>query len=170
MAKTTANDSPVDLDRIRELIDLLAELLVEKDVGELQVESGGLKVRIRRHSGIAATVVSPAPAVVAAAPAASSTSAVGEPESPAEAAGLGDAFIVVSPMVGTFYRAPEPETDAFAEVGDQVEEGQTLCIVEAMKLMNEIIADVGGEVLAIFVEDGEPVEYGQQLFAIRPTG
>ena len=169
MAKTS-NDSPVDLDRIRELIDLLAELLVEKDVGELHVETGGLKVKIRRNGGGVATVVNPVPAAVTTAPAAGGTPTAGEPESPAEAAGVGDAFIVESPMVGTFYRAPEPGVDAFAEVGEQVDEGQTLCIVEAMKLMNEIVADVGGEVLAIFVENGEPVEYGQQLFAIRPTG
>ncbi len=169
MAKT-ANDNPVDLDRIRELIDLLAELLVEKDVGELHVETGGLKVKIRSHGGAVATVVNPAPAALAAASAAAGTPAAGEPESPAEAAGLGDAFIVVSPMVGTFYRASEPAADPFVEVGEQVDEGQTLCIVEAMKLLNEIVADIGGELLAVFVENGEPVEYGQQLFAIRPAG
>ena len=167
MAKTS-NDSPVDLDRIRELIDLLAELLVEKDVGELHVETGGLKVKIRRHGGALATVVNPA--AVAATSAAAGAPSAGEPETPAEAAGLGDAFIVVSPMVGTFYRASEAAADPFVEVGDQVDEGQTLCIVEAMKLLNEIVADIGGELLAVFVENGEPVEYGQQLFAIRPAG
>jgi oxaloacetate decarboxylase alpha subunit len=90
-------------------------------------------------------------------------------EAEAEEQGYGDAFIVTSPIVGTFYRAPEPEADPFTEVGEEVEEGQTLCIVEAMKLMNEIAAEVGGEVVAIFVENGEPVEYGQRLFAIRES-
>jgi acetyl-CoA carboxylase biotin carboxyl carrier protein len=90
-----------------------------------------------------------------------------EADSPAARAGVEDAFIVKSPMVGTFYRFPEPGAEAFTDVGETVEEGQTLCIVEAMKLMNEIIAEVGGEVVAIFVDNGEPVEYGQQLLAIR---
>ena len=78
--------------------------------------------------------------------------------------------MVTSPMVGTFYRAPEPDADPFVEIGSQVDEGGTLCIIEAMKLLNEIVAESGGEIAAVFVENAEPVEFGQRLFAIRPRG
>jgi acetyl-CoA carboxylase biotin carboxyl carrier protein len=103
--------------------------------------------------------------------AAASTAATAVPEVEQEAGAerFGDAHVVSSPIVGTFYRAPEPGADPFIELGDIVEEGQTLCIVEAMKLMNEIASDIAGEVVGIFVENGEPVEYGQELFAIQPA-
>jgi len=159
-------DRTVDVEQIRELIDLL----IEKDVAELEIKQDGVKVKIRRSEEGPAPVIAASPAVVPDRGGAEAPEGEGgEPQSVAEAQGFGDAHIVTSPIVGTFYRAPEPGTDAFVEVGDQVEEGQTLCIVEAMKLMNEIGSDVGGEVLAVFVEDAEPVEYGQQLFAIRPA-
>ena len=158
-------DNPVDLDQIRELIDLL----IEKDVAELEIERGGVKVKIRRTNGVATTVAAlPQAAASPQALADSGADTGAEPETPAEAAGLADAYIVTSPMVGTFYRSPEPGADAFADVGDHIAEGQTLCIVEAMKLMNEITSEVGGEVLAVFADNAEPVEFGQQLFAIRP--
>jgi acetyl-CoA carboxylase biotin carboxyl carrier protein len=157
-----SSDSPIDLDLIRELIDLL----IEKDVSELGFEREGTKVKIRRG---AAEIAMPAAAVqpVVAAPG----SAAGAGEAAADSdqpTGFEDCSIVVSPMVGTFYRAPEPGADAFVDVGSHVSEGSTLCIVEAMKLMNEIVAESTGEVVAIFVENGEPVEFGQRLFAIRP--
>jgi acetyl-CoA carboxylase biotin carboxyl carrier protein len=88
----------------------------------------------------------------------------------AEPTGYEDCEIVTSPMVGTFYRAAEPGADPFVDVGSAVSEGATLCIVEAMKLMNEIVAESSGEVVAVFVENGEPVEFGQRLFAIRLRG
>lgn len=160
-------DRTVDVDRIRELIDLL----IEKDVAELEIEKDGVKVKIRRREEGPTQVIAASPAVAAApsgAGAQEGPAPAGEPESVAEAEGFGDAYIVTSPIVGTFYRASDPDSDPFIEVGDQVEEGQTLCIVEAMKLMNEISSEVSGEVLAVFVDDAEPVEYGQQLFAIRP--
>jgi acetyl-CoA carboxylase biotin carboxyl carrier protein len=163
------SDSPLDLEQIRELIDLL----IEKDVNEFAVEREGVKVKIRRGKAEISTPAAPVQHVVSsAAPAAAAATAPPAPaapeaDSPAARAGVEDAFIVKSPMVGTFYRFPEPGAEAFTDVGETVEEGQTLCIVEAMKLMNEIIAEVGGEVVAIFVDNGEPVEYGQQLLAIR---
>jgi acetyl-CoA carboxylase biotin carboxyl carrier protein len=163
------SDSPLDLEQIRELIDLL----IEKDVSEFAVEREGVKVKICRGRAEISTPAAPVPHVVSpAAPAAEAAVAPPAPaspeaDSPAARAGVEDAFIVKSPMVGTFFRFPEPGAEAFTDVGETVEEGQTLCIVEAMKLMNEIVAEVGGEVVAIFVDNGEPVEYGQQLLAIR---
>lgn len=158
----------VNVDQIRELIDLL----IEKDVAELEIKTDGVKVKIRRSDEGPTQVIAASPAAGgerASTEASGGRHAGGEPESVAEAEGYGDAYIVTSPIVGTFYRAAEPGADAFVEVGDPVEEGQTLCIVEAMKLMNEISSEVAGEVLAIFVDNAEPVEYGQQLFAIRTS-
>ena len=153
----------VNLQQIRQLIDLL----IEKDIGEFELDQRGVKVKIRRMgSGVSTTVVQPT-SVAYPAPVAS-VSPVGSPESEEEQE-YRDAFIVSSPIVGTFYRAPDPEADPFTDVGEDVEEGQTLCIVEAMKLMNEIASEVDGKVVAIFVENGEPVEYGQRLFAIQPS-
>ncbi len=169
MSKKPSDDSLVDLDQIRELIDLL----IEKDVSELAVEREGVRVEIRRGtaeiSGPAGPAVHVVSAPAAASPASESPAAGGEPAVAAEA-GYEDCFIVTSPMVGTFYRSAEPDDDPFTEVGAEVSEGETLCIVEAMKLMNEIIAEAGGEVVAIFVDNAEPVEFGQRLFAIRPGG
>ena len=150
----------MDIERLRELI----ALVVANDLAELELDQHGVRVRIRRpEPGVAM-----APAMVAPAPAAAGGAAeAGEAE-----AGAGEhagAHIVRSPMVGTFYRAPEPDAPAFVEVGDRVEAGQTLCIVEAMKLMNEITADAAGEIVAIFPDNGQPVEYGQELFAIRTS-
>ena len=153
-------DNPVDLDQIRALIDLL----IEKDVSEFAIEREGIKVKIRRAAAEVVTAVAPLPQVVAAAPAAA-TDAEAAPD-----AGYEDCFMVTSPMVGTFYRATEPDAEPFVEIGSQVEEGNTLCIVEAMKLLNEIVAESGGEIVAVFVENAEPVEFGQRLFAIRPRG
>jgi len=160
-----SSDSPIDLDQIRALIDLL----IEKEVSEFAIEREGVKVKIRRG---AAEVSTPAVQHVFA-PAATGA--------PAAVAGVlagdeggddpyADCFIVKSPMVGTFYRSPEPGADPFTEPGAQVEEGHTLCIVEAMKLMNEIVSEVAGEVVAVLANDGDPVEFGQRLFAIRTRG
>ena len=161
MSKSPDNpDNPVDLDHIRALIDLL----IEKDVSEFAIEREGIKVKIRRGVDAVATSVAPLQQVVAAAPAAATT-AEASPD-----AGYEDCFIVRSPMVGTFYQASEPDADAFVEIGSPVEEGHTLCIIEAMKLLNEIVAESAGEIVAIFVENAEPVEFGQRLFAIRSRG
>jgi len=157
-------DNPVDLDQIRALIDLL----IEKDVTEFAIERQGIKVKICRGAAQAAASVVPLQQVVAAAPAAAPAAVPLAEEEPD--AGYDDCFIVTSPMVGTFYRAADPEAEPFVDIGSQVEEGHTVCIVEAMKLLNEIVAETGGEIVAVFVENSEPVEFGQRLFAIRPRG
>ena len=169
MSKKSSDDSLVALDQIRELIDLL----IEKDVSELVVEREGVHVKIRR--GVAEISTPPAPvqvvsATATGAPTIDESPAVDGEPAPAVDAIYADCFIVTSPMVGTFYRSPEPDADAFVEIGGEVSEGDPLCIVEAMKLMNEIVAEVGGEVAAIFVDNAEPVEFGQRLFAIRQGG
>jgi len=144
--------------QVRELV----ELMIEKDVAEVELEQHGVRVRLRRPE----QYVAAAAPVQAAAPAPGVPAAAGTPAPAVEDAHPG-AHRITSPMVGTFYDSPDPDSDPFVQVGDQVEEGQTLCIVEAMKLMNEITADVAGEVVAVLQENGQPVEYGQELFAIR---
>ncbi len=159
----------MNLEQIRQLIDLL----IEKDIGEFELDQRGVKVKIRRMGSEVTTTLVPAaqPPYSGSSRPAAAGPAGGQSETDiaAEEEEFGDAYIVTSPIVGSFYRAPEPEADPFTDVGEMVEEGQTLCIIEAMKLMNEIASDVGGEVLAVFVENGEPVEYGQRLFAIKAS-
>jgi acetyl-CoA carboxylase biotin carboxyl carrier protein len=153
----------MDLRKLKTLIDLVAE----SDIAELEVTEGESKVRIVKSSAIPQNqvVMMPpqgvqhfaAPAAPSAAPA-----AVAAPAAAAEPTG----HVVKSPMVGTFYRASAPGAPAFIEVGSTVKEGDTLCIIEAMKLLNEIDADVSGTVTQILVENGQPVEFGQPLFVI----
>ena len=147
----------MDLERIESLL----KLLKDEDIAEFEYSEGsdtdGWSVRVNRGA-----VVTAAP-VVAAAPVAAAASAAPAAEEPEEE-GLNE---VQSPMVGTFYRAPSPDAGPFVQVGDQVTRGQTLCIVEAMKLMNEIEADVDGTVASILIEDAQPVQFGQALFKIR---
>ena len=169
----------MDLRKLKKLIDLVQE----SGISELEVTEGEEKVRIAKHStGPApvsyvpqAPVMHAAPAAAApaayyaqlpaSAPAAAAAPAVVAPA--AEGAGaLPDGHIVKSPMVGTFYRAGAPGAKPLVEVGQSVSEGDRLCIIEAMKLMNEIEADASGVIKAILVENGEPVEYGQPLFVI----
>jgi acetyl-CoA carboxylase biotin carboxyl carrier protein len=162
---------------IKELI----ELLVEKDITEFQLERGDMKVHVKRGS-TPAPVVHVAPAVAAvqpvsvAAPPVSSAPpqattgkapASAPPAPEGEAASDADLHIVKSPIVGTYYEAPSPGTPPFVKVGDAVKEGQVLCIIEAMKLMNEIEAEVSGVIAKMFVANGSPVEYGMPLFGIR---
>jgi acetyl-CoA carboxylase biotin carboxyl carrier protein len=109
----------------------------------------------------------PSPALLPAAPMPHTSAPAAPAPAAAEADPLAGAHIVKSPIVGTFYASPSPDADAFVKVGDTVKKGQVLCIVEAMKLMNEIESDAAGEVVKVFVESGQPVEYGQSLFAIR---
>jgi acetyl-CoA carboxylase biotin carboxyl carrier protein len=154
----------MDLRKLKKLIDLVQE----SGIAELEVTEGEERVRISRAlPGQAAVMAMPAaapvhlPAPVAAAGAAApATAGAG----PAEAKVEG--HVVKSPMVGTFYRAPSPGAKAFVELGDRVNAGDTLCIIEAMKLLNEIEADAGGVVKEIYVENGQPVEYGEPLFLI----
>jgi acetyl-CoA carboxylase biotin carboxyl carrier protein len=156
----------MDLRKLKTLIDLVAE----SDIAELEVTEGESKVRIVKSSGIPQNQVVMMPqgvqqysAPAAAAPAvAASAPAAAAPAAPAEPTG----HIVKSPMVGTFYRSSAPGAPAFVEVGSTVKEGDTLCIIEAMKLLNEIDADASGTITKILVENGQPVEFGQPLFVI----
>jgi acetyl-CoA carboxylase biotin carboxyl carrier protein len=164
---------------IKELI----ELLVEHDITDFELERGDVKVHVRRGNSSAPVVhvASAVPSVqavpVAIAPATgvptASTSQPASPQAqpaagkPEEAAADADLFIVKSPIVGTYYEAPSPGTPPFVKVGDTVKEGQVLCIIEAMKLMNEIEAEVSGVLAKMFVTNGSPIEYGMPLFGIR---
>ena len=145
----------MDLRKLKKLIDLVQE----SGIAELEVTEGEEKVRIARGGAV---TVAQAQAASAAAPAAAPAPAPAAPEPPAAS----DGHAMKSPMVGTFYRAPSPDAKPFVEVGQVVKEGQTICVIEAMKLMNEIEADASGTVKAVLVENGQPVEYGQALFII----
>jgi acetyl-CoA carboxylase biotin carboxyl carrier protein len=155
----------MDLRKLKTLIDLVAE----SDIAELEVTEGESKVRIVKSSGIPQNqVVMMPPGGVqqySAAPAAPAVAApAAAPAAAAPAAETG--HVVKSPMVGTFYRSSAPGAPAFVEVGASVKEGDTLCIIEAMKLLNEIDADMSGTITKILVENGQPVEFGQPLFVI----
>ena len=159
--------SAMDLNEIKRLI----QLVQKSGIGELEVTEGGRTIRISAAPVIAAPgpvqyIPAPAPAPVAPAPAAPAAAAAG-----AGVARAADAHLVpiVSPMVGTFYRAPAPDADPYVEPNSPVEIGQTVCIIEAMKLMNEIESESRGRIARILVENGQPVEYGQTLFLVDPT-
>ena len=154
----------MDLRKLKKLIDLVQE----SGIGELEITEGEERVRIAR-GGIANVTPLAAPATVVALPAAAAAAPAASPAAPAAAAEPAagqEGHVVKSPMVGTFYRSPSPDAKPFIEVGGTVKEGQTICVIEAMKLMNEIEADASGVVKAILVESGQPVEYGQALFII----
>ncbi len=150
----------MDLRKLKTLIDLVAE----SGIAELEITEGEGKVRIVKFSQTVQpqAYVAPVAAPAGAPPAAAPVAAAAAPAAPAVASG----HVVKSPMVGTFYRAPNPGAAPFIEVGQAVKEGQPLCIIEAMKLLNEIEADKSGVIKEILVENGEPVEYGQPLFVI----
>ena len=151
----------MDIRKVKKLI----ELLEESNIGEIEIKEGEESVRISRHGNQpAAPVAYAAPAPVAPAPAPAPAPAA-ETAAPAAAPVADNA--VLSPMVGTFYRAPSPEAPSFVEVGQTVRVGDVLCIVEAMKMMNQIEADVSGKVVSILVENGNPVEYDQILIVIE---
>lgn len=164
----------MDIQEIKQLI----KIVEKSDIGEIELVEEGRKIRISKNSrlnvshspgnGMANPVYVqsplPTPAVEAAAPA---TSHPGTLTMSQEAASSDKYYEVRSPMVGTFYRAPAPDADSYVEVGDTVSQGSTLCIIEAMKLMNEIEAEVSGRVAKILVENAQPVEYNQILFLIE---
>jgi acetyl-CoA carboxylase biotin carboxyl carrier protein len=150
----------MDLRKLKKLIDLVQE----SGISELEVTEGEEKVRIAKHYGTVAAApqqyyAAPAPMAAPGAPSASSVNLDDEDELP-------EGHIVKSPMVGTFYRSPSPGADAFVQIGQTVKQGETLCIIEAMKLLNEIESDASGVVKAILVENGEPVEFGEPLYVI----
>jgi acetyl-CoA carboxylase biotin carboxyl carrier protein len=148
----------------------LVEFLVEKDIAEFEMERGDVKIRIKRGQAVVASVAPPAssyaPAAALYTPAPAPATA---PVSPAAAAsGIEEGVeIIKSPIVGTFYESSSPGAPAFVKQGDKVAVGQVLCIVEAMKLMNEIESEAAGEIVKVLVSNGQPVEYGQPLFKIR---
>jgi len=157
---------------LKELIDFL----VERDIAEFELERGDVKVRVKRGAQVHVAHVEPAPAVqvspsptvpLAAVSLGSTPPAAVTPAAP-PAVAEEELHTVKSPIVGTFYEAPAPGAPPFVKPGDTVEAGQVLCIIEAMKLMNEIESDVAGEVVKRLVANNQPVEYGQPLFAIRP--
>jgi acetyl-CoA carboxylase biotin carboxyl carrier protein len=158
----------------------LVRLLESSDIHELELERDGARLRIRKAEPTASptyVTASPGPAAAPTAPAAAPAgeaatvgAASAEPAAaPAETART-DYHEIKSPMVGTFYRSPAPDADPYVQVGDRVKAGQTLCIIEAMKLMNEIEADISGVVKEVLVENGQPVEFGQVMFHIDPQG
>ena len=151
----------MDLRKLKKLIDLVQE----SGIAELEITEGEEKVRISRAGNAMQTAVMTTPqatTMMAAAPVAAAAAVAAAPETPAEPEG----HVVKSPMVGTFYRSSAPGAKPFVEIGQSVNAGETLCIIEAMKLLNEIEADQGGVVKSVLVENGQPVEYGQPLFLI----
>jgi acetyl-CoA carboxylase biotin carboxyl carrier protein len=152
----------MNLKELKEIIDLVTS---KESIEELEIEKAGVRLRIRRASSHAvgiSTTQAVAAAAALAAPLSSSAILPGPIAEPEE-----DLFYVKSPIVGTFYKASSPTEDPFVSIGDRVEKSTVVCIIEAMKLMNEIVADVAGEVVSILVENGQPVEYGEKLFAVR---
>jgi acetyl-CoA carboxylase biotin carboxyl carrier protein len=156
-AAAPAGSQTLGLEEIKSLIALVGR----EPFQEFEFEAGDMRFRIRKDG--------PVPVVQAPAPLMFSTPSSAHMLSPTPAAPVDDPGIhyVTSPIVGTFYRAPNPTSSPYAQPGDFVKPGQTLCIIEAMKLMNEIECDVAGEVVKVLVENGQPVEYGERLFAVR---
>jgi acetyl-CoA carboxylase biotin carboxyl carrier protein len=142
---------------LTELARQLGALLTELDLSEIEAEIGDVRVRLQRQRPAA-----PAPVLA--------TAAVPAPSSVVEVASASTLVTIEAPMVGTFYRASSPAAEPYVREGDVVKEGQILCIIEAMKLMNEIESKASGRIAKILVENGQPVEYGQPLFLIEPTG
>lgn len=154
---------------INEVKDLIREVL-QSDISEFELEHTGTRVRLKRglsHESNASPS-GPSPALSIAYPHTSAPEPMMPADTTPEDSEKNNLHIVTSPIVGTFYRAPSPGTEPYVQIGDPVQEGTVLCIVEAMKLMNEIPSDVAGEVVHIYVEDGHPVEFGQRLFGISP--
>ena len=156
---------------IKEVKDLIHEVL-QSDISEFELEQTGTRIRLKRGFGNEAGSTSSEPSqpdIVSFVPPQSiaAETATPSPDSTGEAEDS-SLHIITSPIVGTFYRAPSPGAEPYVKLGDHVEEGSILCIVEAMKLMNEIPSDVEGEIARVYVEDGHPVEFGQKLFGIRP--
>jgi len=159
-----------------EEIEQLIDVLIDRQVTEFEMEQNGAKIRVKRGNYPVSNPVAPeaylsVPGAPTLSPVPASPSPpVAEPltaETPAESSE--DLYVMKSPIVGTFYAAPAPNAPPFAKVGDVAQVGQVLCIIEAMKLMNELESEVAGEIVRTYVESGQPVEYGQSLFAIKPS-
>ncbi len=144
---------------IKELIDLVSE----RGLSGVEIERAGFRLRIEGgHPAISNGALEAAFPSITSAPSLPPASSSAPAEREAE-----DVHVITSPIVGTFYRAPSPEADPFTEVGERVSKGRVLCIIESMKLMNEIESDVEGEIVAVYARNGQPVEYGEKLFGIR---
>ena len=156
----------MDLDQIRSILDLVRE----HELSEFEIEHDGLRLKIRKDSH-AAQMVTPAVPVMPAVAAPVAAPATPAATTPSSVTAIGESEIelavVKSPIVGTFYRSSEPASASFVEIGSSVKKGDVLCIIEAMKLMNEIDSEYDGEVVNVYVENGQPVQYGERLFAIR---
>lgn len=162
MSNPTPNSGDIfEMRKIRKLV----ELMNEHDLSEIDLCQGETRIRLRRQREAAVAMMSPA-----AGPPAAPAPAAPAPSAPAAPADDAQVAVVTSPMVGTFYSAASPDTPAFVKVGDHVGPDTTVCIVEAMKVFNEIPAGVSGKVIAVLLENGEPVEYGQPLFKVDSRG
>ena len=161
----------MDLETLKQILNLVRE----HDLSELEVEQDGLRLKIRKDSAVVTPLPPPQmatrPPEVAVPAATASAATIPATSAPAVELENSEAEIelavVKSPIVGTFYRSPEPGAPAFVDVGSTVKKGQVLCIIEAMKLMNEIDSEYDGEIVNVYVESGQPVQYGERLFAIR---
>jgi acetyl-CoA carboxylase biotin carboxyl carrier protein len=156
----------LDLDQLKKILDLVRE----HELAEFEIEQEGLRLKVRKDSaGTLMTLPAAAPpnALPVAPPSAHAAAPVTAPPAAVPADSEVELAVVKSPIVGTFYRSPEPGASSFVEIGSTVKKGQVLCIIEAMKLMNEIDSEYEGEVVNVYVENGQPVQYGERLFAIR---
>ena len=160
----------MDLNQIREILDLVRE----HELAEFEIEHEGLRLKVRKDTNGAHVVTVPmqaslpaAASVAIALPAAAASAASAAAAAEAAAEADIELAVVKSPIVGTFYRSPEPAAASFVEIGSTVKKGDVLCIIEAMKLMNEIDSEYDGEIVNVYVENGQPVQYGERLFAIR---
>ena len=153
----------------KEIVELI-EKVAELGIAEVEIEQAGTKLRIQGKESpppvVPATFAVPHPVALPATPPQGAPAAA-PPPAPREEESDEGLHIITSPIVGTFYRSPNPESDAFVTVGDHVSKGKVLCIIEAMKLMNEIESDADGEIVKIYPQNGQPVEYGEKLFALR---
>jgi len=160
-------DDSMNVDAIKQILDLVRE----HELTEFELEQGGVKLRVRKGAAPAAAPLAqqmvPVPAPALAPAVAAAPVAVPAPAAPVEEPL--ELSVVTSPIVGTFYRSPDPSSPSFVEVGHRVKKGQTLCIIEAMKLMNEIESEYEGEIVKVYVENGQPVQYGERLFAVKTT-
>ena len=161
----------MDIDQLSQILDLVDQ----HDLAEFEIEHEGLRLRIRKETAGSGVVFRPGPSVAAThvtAATAGPGPVVSGSAVPIAVTLPGDEIelaVVKSPIVGTFYRSPEPSAPSFVETGSRVKKGQVLCIIEAMKLMNQIDSEYDGEIVSIYVENGQPVQYGERLFAIRTT-
>jgi acetyl-CoA carboxylase biotin carboxyl carrier protein len=165
----TEPDDSMNVDAIKQILDLVRE----HELTEFELEQGGVKLRVKKQGSAppapapAAPQMAPLPAAALAPLATVPAAIAAAPDAAADE--LLELSVVTSPIVGTFYRSPDPSSPSFVEVGQRVKKGQTLCIIEAMKLMNEIESEYEGEIVKVYVENGQPVQYGERLFAVKTT-